>query len=215
MKFLEALPRSSNSAADTGTAMHLAASHWHKHGKEEEAALAAMRQARDQFPMADLSEAERIFRAYAQDQTNQDAQIVACEALLQGEIGGVVFEGTVDQIRETSEGWEIWDIKTSKFPGHRIRDEHTYQLCAYAVLASKRFARPVKPGGIIMARGYPNPDKVFYRYSVTVEQAELMMRQVVTRVLDVRKGNVPPIPGDHCGYCVGVRTCLARHERTI
>ncbi len=211
MKFIDADPRTSSGAADTGSAMHKAASHWHKHGKEVDAALAAMRKARAEFPMADLLEAERLFRVYAADSRNSEANVVACEYHLSGEVGSVFFEGTTDQIRETEE-WEIWDIKTSKKGGAVIRDDHTYQLCAYAVLASRKFGRPVKPGGVIMPRGYPNEDRVFYPYFITSAQAERMVLHVVERVKDVRAGRVPPIPGDHCGFCIGTKACLLKHD---
>jgi hypothetical protein len=191
--------------------MHKAASHYHKHGKEVDVALATMRKARVEYPMADLMEAEKLFRLYAADSRNQEANIVACEYHLSGEVEGVFLEGTTDQIREV-EDWEIWDIKTSKKSGAVIRDEHTYQLCAYAVLASRVFKRPVKPGGVIMPRGYPNEDRVFYPYCITAAQAERMVLHVVQRVREVRVGFVTPIPGEHCGYCIGTKACLLKHD---
>jgi hypothetical protein len=215
MKFIEANPRESNSAADTGSAMHKAASAWHTNGKEVKKALAAMRAARADYPMADLLDAERLFLAYSQDPQNQTAEVVACEHHITGEINGCSFDGTLDQIRAIAESWKVWDIKTSKLPGPRIRDETTYQVCAYAALASLKFKRPVSPGGVIMVRGYDTKgvDKVFYPYDITGAQAHGMMTHVVNRIHEVRAGSVAPIPGDHCGYCIGTRACLAKLDR--
>jgi PD-(D/E)XK nuclease superfamily len=216
MKFVEANVRESNCAADTGSAMHKATATWHKNGKEAQAALATMRKLREEYPMADLPEAERLFRLYIADQRNQDAKVVACEHYLTGKIEGCHFAGTTDQIRDFLDDWAIWDVKTSKMPGPKIRDEHTYQICGYAVLATKKFKRPVRPGGIIMARGYDSKgdyDKVMYPYDITVEQAEKRMLSVCRKIEDVRSGRITPTPGDHCGYCIGVRACLQKLDR--
>lgn len=211
MQFLDLHSREGGSAAQTGSAMHLAVSEFHK-GKEVEKAIAAMNKAREQFPLADFAEAARLFRSYANDERNATAKVVHAEQLVQAEVEpGIFLEGTLDQVREVERGWEVWDVKTSKFFGPLIRDQHTYQVAAYAVLASKRFRRPVHPGGIIMARGYDKgAGNVFYPYNLTFDDAKRLMRNVADRVRDVREGRLQLVPGDQCGYCIGVTNCVAK-----
>ena len=212
MAFLQVHQRDGGSAADTGSATHKAIHKWHS-GKGVKEALKAMKEAQAEYPLADFLEAERLFRAYTEDEKNQTAQVVASETLLQGEIEeGIFLEGTADQIREENKTWSIWDVKTSRFSGPQIRDQHTYQLAAYAMLASKRYKRPVHMGGIIMVRGYgaKGGDKVFYPYDLTLDHALLLMRAVADRVRDVRAGRIAAVPGELCNYCIGVKACLEK-----
>src|SRR5579859_2434938 len=146
MKFLQVHQRDVGSAAHTGSATHKAVSKWHQNGKEVKKALAAMKDAQAEYPLADFLEAERLFLAYTNDPRNQEAQVVHAEYLFHGEISkGITLEGTCDQIREEDQTWKVWDLKTSRLAGPAIRDQHLYQVCAYAVLASKRFRREVHP----------------------------------------------------------------------
>jgi PD-(D/E)XK nuclease superfamily len=215
MKFVEQAPRTSGVAADTGSACHRAMSHWHKNGKEDHEAIAAMRAAREEYPMADLIEAERLFQAYTKDPRNIEAKVVASEYHLEGTLRteegeAFYFEGTVDQIRE-EDVWRVWDAKTSKSAGPLIRDEFTYQVVAYAALAQKAFKRVVLPGGIILPRDYDTkPEKVFYPYDITEEGVKALMRCVIHRVQEVRAGRIAPVPGEVCKWCVGTRACLEK-----
>jgi hypothetical protein len=219
MQFLDIYSRDGGSAAQTGSAAHKAVHAFHIR-KEVDAAISAMKKCRAEFPLADFAEAERLFRLYAEDSRNATAKVVHAEFLLHGEIApGITLEGTCDQIRQ-GEREEVWDVKTSRFAGSVIRDQHTYQVCAYAVLASQRLKRPIHPGGIIMVRGYEKgQDKVFYPYDLTLDDAKLLMRAVADRVRDVRAaGRIHATPGEHCGYCIGTHACLAKlhtlqHER--
>lgn len=206
--------RDGGAAAQTGSAAHAAIAAWHKNGKEVDKAIATMKKLRDQFPLADFLEAERLFQLYAADERNQKAKVIHAEYLFHGEIAkGIVLEGTCDQIRDDPEkGWSVWDAKTSRLSGPLIRDQHTYQVAAYAVLASKRFRRIVVPGGIIMIRGYESKakDKVWYPYNLTLDAAKKMMEAVADRVRDVRAGRLQAVPGDHCGYCIGTQACMEK-----
>lgn len=212
MAFLELHYREGGSAAQTGSAAHKAIHAFHINGKEVDEAIAAMKKCRAEFPLADFTEAERLFRLYAADPRNATAKVIKSEFLLHGEIAeGIVLEGTCDQIRE-DESLSIWDPKTSRFAGPLIRDQHTYQVCAYAVLASQRLKKAVHPGGVIMLREYPK-GKVFYPYDLTLDNAKLLMRAVAERVRDVRAGRIHAVPGEHCSYCIGTKTCLEKlHE---
>lgn len=212
MEFLQLHQRDGGSAAQTGSAAHKAIHVYHSKGKEVEKAVTAMKAARQEFPLADFAEAERLFRAYVNDPRNTAAQVVQAEFLLHGEIEkGIVLEGTADQLREEETRQTIWDVKTSRFAGPLIRDQHTYQVAAYAYLAAKRFGAPVHPGGIIMLRGYEkSADKAYYPYDLTHDDAVLLMQAVADRVREIRAGRIHAIPGDHCGYCIGTRACMTK-----
>jgi len=211
MQHLDLFSREGGPAAQTGTAMHKAVSDWHKHGKEEEA-IASMKSLRDQLPLADFREASQLFRWYAAAKENQKAKVVHCECLLQGTIAPDVYlEGTCDQIREVEGVWKIFDIKTSKLSGAFVRDWHTYQLAAYAYLASKCFHRLVLPGAVIMARALEkNPDRAFFAYQLTKADVAALMSIAAARVKAVRRGQIIIAPGDHCGYCIGTTLCVER-----
>ena len=212
MEFLQLYQRDGGMAAQTGTATHKAIQHWHKQGKEVSEAVETMRATGFEYPAADLLEAERLFRAYTKDPRNQDTRVVETECLVTGSYKGVYLEGHIDQIRE-KEGktWEIMDVKTSRLPGLRIRNEHLYQLAVYAWLASKVFKREVLPGAVIMVRDYDSPrNPVFYPYNLSFTDVERLMDMVVTRIQEVRDGKIVLTSGDHCQYCVGVNECVKK-----
>lgn len=211
MSFLQINTRDGGSAAQTGTALHKAVSEWHN-TKEVKEALQAMKALGDVLPLADFADAERLFQKYIADPRNQEAQVVHSEILLQGSIDrGIVLEGTADQIREEEGTWKVIDLKTSRLAGAFVRNFHTYQLAAYAYLASKRFKRPVLPGSIIMVRAYEKQgQEAYFPYDLTTEDVNALMEMVATRVRDVRVGDLVATPGDTCNYCIGVTSCLSK-----
>jgi len=213
MQFLDILHRGGASAADTGSAMHYAVNRFHAHADVVQA-IQEMKEHRETFPMADFPEAEKLTKLYAEDPRNATACVIHAEALLKGAYKGVWFQGTVDQIREETDGsWRVYDLKTSRIGGATIRDQHTYQLCSYAWLASKQFKREVLPGAVILARDYERRSGVvFYTYDLAKPDVQYAMDAVVRRVGDVRKGRVDPVPGDLCKWCIGVNTCFSKRR---
>lgn len=211
MMFLAMVGDESREAADTGSAVHKAISH----GLEE------MRAHVQDYPQADLEDAERQFQAYRSDPRNALAEIVLCETPVTCETEGVYFKGTVDQVRRVGNRLQVWDVKTSKKGGVQILHEHTYQLAGYAAAASQLLSQPVEVGGIIRTRTYLTkgckpelaPDGVFFESTVPMLSRQLL--SYAARVaLRIRNGEIEPGPGDHCSYCPaqGVGACLPQLE---
>jgi ATP-dependent exoDNAse (exonuclease V) beta subunit len=133
--------RTSNSAADTGTAAHLAVKLWHeKHG--EDAALQQMQDRISEFPQADIKEATKFATAYFRDPRNSPEVCVGVEVQVTYSLPPhpldktgkrVYISGTADQIRLTNAGYEIWDYKTGdKETGWVMLHEFAPQLAGYA-----------------------------------------------------------------------------------
>lgn len=212
----------SGKAADTGSAMHLAAATWHG-GKGVPASIAAMNaNAAALFPLADLDEAARIFERYRADPRNNPPACRIAEievkgvATLEPWVKGeppIVIHGTADQIRIGDDGMRyVWDIKTgAALHAAQMQAHHAYQLAAYAI------ATKSKPGGFIRTKGYftrgaelPSPHGVFVPADFTNPYAVLDAVRLAVSL--IRSGNVTASPGDACGMCVfaGLSHCLPK-----
>lgn len=226
MEHLRMAEDSAGQAADTGSAVHAAAHAFHlTEDKSVDLALAAMRQlAPGKFPLADLGEAARMFRAYAADPRNRDARMILAERQMELRLPAhpsdptgqeVVIFGTMDQVREGPGGEpELHDIKTGKsYDGPHMGPEHCFQLAAYQKGASEILGRPVREAYVIRVQDYMKPRSVGpvfwpvpWRWS-DVDDILDLVRQEVARV---RMGLVMARPGKHCDWCPagGISSCL-------
>lgn len=203
-------------AADTGSAVHAAVAAWHREGLDAAAAIRSMVERHGEFPLANLDEAAALFLLYSRDPRNLEARIVLLEETLSfsmppapEDVTGqpVCFVGRVDQVRLVDREYRVYDVKTSKRPGRVLMDEHMKQICAYAVGASLKLGAPVKPGGLIVPRGYvgklpeSKPDGVFFDLPWTFEDCRHVLWGIRRVVAAVRAGEVWNVGGDHCRYC--------------
>lgn len=216
MSFLFEVSGESGPAADTGSAVHAAIAAWHLCGHDVGSAVESMVARYGEFPLADLEEATSLFCLYTRDPRNREAEVVAVERRVEfllpacaedptGEAISVI--GTVDQVRREGPLLKLYDIKTSKRPGHELLDAHLYQLAAYTVGASHAFGEPVHPGALICPRHYRGepesaPDGVFFECAWTFDDARFILWGVRRIVAAVRAGEVWHFGGAHCRYCV-------------
>ncbi len=203
----------SGKAADTGSAMHLAARAWHMTGgKEAAVAIGVMRSKLDEYPLADLDDAAKLFRAYAADKRNREAKIILLEEKLElvlepsktdptGE--KVVIWGTCDQVREMDGKLVMVDLKTGSPYGYQMLDSHAYQLAAYMLGASIKLKRPVEGAAILRVKDYfsKTPAPVIWHAPWGYREAVEMMYHVTRAVALVRSRQAFANPGEHCRWC--------------
>lgn len=197
--------KSDSKAADTGSAVHRAIDAWHLTYDEEEA-LRIMKSEAHRFPLADLHDAELSFRPYAKDPRNCKGSVQETEKQVEVAIQGwedddpIHVRGTLDQIREDG----VWDVKHSDKSGFELIHSYAYQLAAYAYAAG----RPV--GGIIAPKGYRrrtvkegdlSPNGVFWPTCWTDAHVGHLIDNFRRMVWRIRRGEVPALPGEHCGSC--------------
>ncbi len=218
----------SGAAADTGSMTHAAVAAWHNNDKSVEAALTAIADSQDRFPLGDAKEAARFFTDYESDPRNQDAKVVAVEYPVECMLPAhpsdatkqpIYIRGTLDQIRETPDGLKVFDLKTGAPDGWRMIHEHAFQQSAYAICATQTFGVPVAPGALIRAQGYRKrggpppqdaPPGVFFWMPWSLDDCYLLLDSVRLIVAQLRAGIVPFGPGTHCSFCPqkGIDTCL-------
>lgn len=224
---------SSGPAADTGTAVHAAVEYWHTHREVAEPIVASMKEVaakcRDLFPLADLDDAERQFRAYCADPRNQTAIIVKTEQKVSFTIPAhetdetkqeIVITGTLDQIRKEGGVYSVHDIKTSKRPGWDLLNDHAMQIAAYSIGATQLMGCDVQPGSLIRTRGYlvrgvdpaKKPPGVFFYFPWTLRDAPLILDAIRITVANIRNGYVVVGPGQECNWCPagGLQSCLPK-----
>ena len=210
MVFLDTINDESGAAADTGSAVHAAVAEWHGSNFDVERSLGEMRRRVGEYPLADLHDAELSFRKYADDTANR-VRCVAIErrvtftlAPAEGDTGLIHVAGTLDQIREVGGVLSVWDVKTGKKQdGYEMVHAHALQLAAYAVGASQALGRDVQPGGVIRTYSYRQrtPAAAHWPAPFTLDQCDLLLDSLRVVVRELRRGNVWPGPGEHCGYC--------------
>ncbi len=228
MLFLEECQDHSGKAADTGSAVHKAVAAFHR-GADYQEAVEAMRASVQEYPLADMHEAELHFRPYSQDPRNQEAECVLIEEPVRLVLEApayptqeaIVIKGTLDQVRRELDGrLTVHDLKTGKaHSGWDMMQIHAPQLAAYTLAASERLNEPCYPGSIIRSYGYrvrgaelPSPSGVFCEIAWGIEECKLLMFSVC-RIVELLRAGKPFVgPGSHCGYCPagGLESCLPR-----
>lgn len=224
MLYLELEQDTGGKAADTGSAVHKAIATWHGNGFNVTEALAAMREGVQQYPLADLGDAELHFRPYCRDPRNAVPLAIGTTAERKVTLSlpphendptrqPIVVQGTLDQLRQDG---AVWDVKTGKsHGGWDMLHDYALQLAAYAVASGTR------PGGIIRTYGYrvrgaadaeSQPDGVFFESPWSLEECVMMLDAVRIVVAHIRAGEVWAGPGTHCGWCParGLENCLPR-----
>lgn len=229
---LSLIDNGSSQAADTGSAVHLAARAFHTTAKGDVAtAIKAMEDNLPEYPLADLGTAEGWFRLYAGDLRNKNAKIVLCEEKIEvrldapeGHSETVVIQGTLDQVREENGRLVVCDIKTgaSAGEGDDMLNYYAAQLAAYQVGAAQLLKQHVSGACIIRTRDYlktdrrkknPKPGPVFWYASWTYRDAMSLLDEVRRIVGDVRSGQIAFAPSaENCKWCPGggVGNCLRR-----
>lgn len=210
--------RSSNAAADTGTAAHLGIAEYHR-GKDTEAALATMRDRLGEFPLADAEQAEKYLRAYTRDPRNTRDAVTDVEVPVAFTLpphpadptgAQIYLTGTLDQVRPCgSSVLEVWDYKTGQDDGWTMLHEFAVQLSGYSLGGRRHFHQHVVPGGIIRARGYfargkskeASPPGVFYEAGLSEDAIEVLMNKVRLCVANLRRGYLDITPGAYCAHC--------------
>jgi hypothetical protein len=206
-------------AAQTGNLVHDAAEWYHKTTGQEEArvaaGLAALEKAREQFPKGDAEEAVKIFRRYAADPKNRDAEVVWCEQQVTLKIAAaahdptgaeIVITGTLDQVRrDPSDGaLTVWDIKTgSAKTGPENVTDYSIQQAVYTLAARATLDEKIQPGGLIFTPHYGRKGgQAHLPLGMTVADCEALLTLVPAIVAQVRSG-VPPFrpSAEGCKWC--------------
>ncbi len=219
---------SGGKAADTGSAVHMAASIFHGQGaKDVSVSVAVMRGAIDRYPFADLDAAEVQFRHYAKDERNRDAEVVLNEAKVCVKIPPaeddptqkeIVINGTLDQVRRENMTLVVYDIKTgSMHEGLDMLHEHLFQLVVYQLGACAKLGLQVSGAGLIRTKDYlkKTPGPVFWRAPWRLSQCAILVKQIAARVACIRRGDVSISPsGSHCRWCPlgSVSNCVPKLE---
>lgn len=207
----------SNSAADTGSLMHAGAAAYHKTvGDEdfrkqvgEESLIASL----DKFPEGNVEKALDIFRSYAADPKNSGANVVFVEEPVRLVLPcapndptgqDVVFQGTLDQVREFQGTLQVWDIKTGAGKdANQSLSEYLLQQAVYTLAARQTLSPNIQTGGLIYTPGYEKPrGRRFLPLGLNVEQCTSLLTPLVHIVSLIRQG-VPlftPSAGA-CMYC--------------
>lgn len=226
MKFFDELDDDTQ-AANTGTGMHNAAHIWHKI-KDVDESIRQMKLQKGDYPMANLPDAEQMFRYYAVDPRNTKAKIIKIEEEIKIKIKPskedktkeeIVIVGHLDQVREHLDGiWEVFDIKTTKKGGQYALEESLYQMASYCHGASIKFKREVRPGALILPRGYMiktagkilSPMGVYYQFSWQFKHIPHILNGLRSIVANIRNGSVHVNPGEYCRWCPakGIDFCI-------
>jgi len=205
----------SSKAADTGSAMHKAAAIWHAKDHSAELAVAVMHERKEEYPLADMDEAERIFSRYIADERNTTAKLVLIEQkveivlppLPEDQTGQEIYiSGTLDQVREApGNDLGVCDIKTGdSMDGVEMLLYYAMQQAAYQYGAAKLLGKRVRTSSIIRTRDYfkrGGPGKVFYEAPWTDDNAEQMLLAIRRLVASIRNGAVWSAPGGDCFRC--------------
>lgn len=165
--------RSSNQAADNGTALGLAVELYHAGTDDFDAVMQQVRDAaekgwegRDPFSLANLETVASWFRKYYDDPRNPVDAVILDSLELEVKIDvaphatdptqqPIRLVGHIDQIRRAADGvLEVWDVKTGVAEGEEMVAEFGWQQGAYALGAAIHYGEPVRWGGIIRIRGY-------------------------------------------------------------
>lgn len=215
----------SGAAADTGSAVHLAAQAFHTNaGGDVRLSIGVMRAGIKKFPQADLDAAEQQFQRYAADPRNTGAKVIGCEMPLSFTLppaesdptkAEIYIVGTADQIREENGQISVWDIKTGKrLEGRDMLDYHAVQLAAYQYGAGLALARPVRRAGVIRTQDYMKrtPGPVFWEAPWSASDVLRILDGVRHVVAAIRAGCCYAGPGGECKWCpqMGVANCLSR-----
>lgn len=200
-------------AAQTGNLVHDACEVFHKTFATQEervaAGLAAIEQARAQFPQGDEAKARKIFGLYAADKENQEAEVVWCEQavrlVLPSDTGPVVIAGTLDQVRRHKDGrLRVWDVKTGdKYTGEENLIEYSIQQAVYTLGARETLSPEILPGGLIFTPNYGKMKvSAHIPLRLTVEQCKSLLTLLPAVVSQVRRGQVPTRPSiEGCRWC--------------
>lgn len=213
----------SGPAADTGSAVHCAVAAFHREARKDfQRSLEIMKERGTKYPLADLKQAEMLFRYYFNDERNKTAQVVLCEEEITFRLSPaetdptqkeILIQGTLDQVREENGVLTVWDIKTGKPPGVDMLSDYALQLAAYQHGAAQRLDRRVARSGILRTGDYPT-GPVFYEAPWTDAHLEALLSSVRSRVADIRAGRVGIAPNSRdCRYCVGVGQCTTLVKR--
>lgn len=174
------------------------------------------------FEKAKWRDVEAVFEEYSKDPRNVE-HIVLPEVPLRHEfmLGAdrIILAGTVDQIRLTDHGAEIWDLKNGAGDGDEMRFNYFPQLYGYTYALHRgglpyhvdyprsAYTKEAKLGGVIRLQDYVKPlpragQKVFYPISHSIRSIEKGLERLVTRIVELQKGSKPNLkPGHHCSWC--------------
>jgi hypothetical protein len=208
-------------AADTGNLVHAAAAVYHRlkadgvsDAKRLEAGLAELDAAREKFPAGDAAKAAAIFRSYAADPENSQAETPWVEEKVRIELAPaphdptgepVVIVGTLDQVRRhPNRRMKVHDIKTgSGKDATETVAEYLVQQAAYTLAARECLDGSIESGSIIYTPGYEKPrGRRHLPLNLSVEQCRLLLVPVVYAIAEIRRGVPAFRPGaDSCKYC--------------
>lgn len=195
-------------AATNGTTVGRAVELWHK-GAEEQAAL---QQAGDENPTADLAKVKIWYDGYRMDPRNCGLDPAYGEVLpdlqemtVAVQVEDCYFVGHVDQIRRRDGKLYLWDLKASSFGGNVLLGNYALQLCFYCVASSYTLCEDVHPGGIVRMTSYSprSTVDVFYPAAWTLADSKQFVDETVQAIRDVRRGKMIRRPGSQCSYCPG------------
>lgn len=215
----------SGPAADTGSAVHLAAHTWHAQAAQDlRVAIGVMRAQQALYPLADLDKAEEFFRHYANDRRNVEAKVIQSETQVSFTISPcktdptqtpIYIVGTLDQVREINGQLALLDIKTGRmYEGADMLSHHAMQLAAYQIGATKLLGRPVRRAFILRVQDYVKkvPGPVLWEAPWNLSDCESILDGLRHVVASIRSGRIYAAPGGECRWCpqMSVANCLPR-----
>lgn len=219
-------------AAQTGNLVHTAAAVFHRTvgspQQREEAGLEALQQDRVRFPLGLADKAASIFRSYAADPKNVDAEVPWVEQSVTLRLPAhpldptgrdVVSKGTLDQVRRDRRDGKlkVYDIKTGSALDPRMTvAKYLIQQATYVLAARQTLDPEIQPGDIIWTPGYAKGPRarVFLPQGLTVELCELLLYDVTRQIAEIRSGTPIFRPGDACKFCElsDFDTCSSKYK---
>lgn len=226
-------------AAQTGNLVHSGAAVYHTMTDADiaarlEAGMAALEAAREKFPLGEVGRAKKIFKAYAEDKENAEAEVVKVEQKVWAELPPapfdptgqpVVIRGTLDQIRIVGGVPKVFDIKTGRrYYGQVALDHYMTQQAAYTLAAQQTWGKEfqeagypeIEPGALLCTDGYFRPQgRLTWHHKWDTSDIPLILQNVVTQVAAARMQMVNFTPRlDNCNWCEFKRfsTCKAFYQ---
>lgn len=228
---------SGNTSAEVGTMVHSIVASWHRSGFDEDGAIAFETEWEVRYPLVcSAGKYKHVLEhvsGYCGDPRNKvrpvllehpvSVELPAHETDPTGQ--SVVVQGTLDQVRETTEGLRLYDLKTGRTEGAQMLNLYAYQVAAYCIMATELLGEPVNPGALIRSSGYlgrnlfvePEPPGVFFHLPWNLDDCRDLLDSVRLAVANIRRGEVTFVPGYHCATTCparGLQRCLSMWKKT-
>lgn len=203
-----------NSAAQTGSLVHLGIQVYEVSANNRAKAIHSMEEAqRTMYKLADLKQAISMLDGYIQRAVSRPKGVVRhTEYIVTARIPcatfdptgkEIVVQGTVDQVRELSDGTlEVIDFKSGRTSGPHMIEEYYLQLAGYTLGIAQKYKGRKITAYIGRLRDLTNNSEPYW-WPLPFKVADLIriLAPVQIGIAAARAGLLPSTPGAACEYC--------------